>query len=152
MHGLYFFIFVYMRIYFLPRLNKAFIHFIHFIHSFIHVFFVIKGETNLELLHKAGLKTETTRIFILLIIQSENIITKTNSTFSIIKSLPYSTPRLSLKVCGKLISRKLILRDAMQLRTRYLCKTNESQFAWRSRINQNIQENAISESKKKKNK
>ena len=32
-----------------------------------------------------------------------------------------------MKVCRKLISRKLVLRDAEQLKARYVCKTNKSQ-------------------------
>ena len=31
-----------------------------------------------------------------------------------------------MKVCRKLISRKLVLRDAKQLKARYVCKTNKS--------------------------
>ena len=49
-----------------------------------------------------------------------------------VKILPYSTPRAMVKVCGKLISRKLVLRDGTQLKARYLFKANEIQSAWGS--------------------
>ena len=76
------------------------------------------------------MRTEITRIFILLTIRE--IYSKTNSTTFVIKSLPYSTLRVLGKVCGKLISRKLVLGDPTQLKARYLYKANESQSAWRS--------------------
>ena len=78
------------------------------------------------------------------------MINKTNSTALVIKSLPYSMPTALAKICGKLISRKLVQRDATQLKARYFCKANESQLAWGSRINLKIHENVISESIKNK--
>ena len=68
-------------------------------------------------LHKTwrGLKLQES----LYCLQSEKVVNKTNFTASIIKSLPYSTPRALAKICEKLISRKLILRDATQLKAKY---------------------------------
>ena len=48
----------------------------------------------------------------------------------------------------KLISRKLVLRDATQIKVRLQC---QSQLARGSRVNLKIHENAISNQKKKKN-
>ena len=66
-----------------------------------------------------------------------------------VKNLPYSTLRALVKVCGKPVSRKLLLRDAAQLKARYLRKSNESQLAWGSRVNLQIHKNAISISLKR---
>ena len=66
-----------------------------------------------------------------------------------IKNLPYSTLRALAKVCGKLFSKTLLLRDATQLKARYLCKANECQLAWGSRVNLKIHENVISISLKR---
>ena len=52
--------------------------------------------------------------------------------------------RALVKVRGKLISRILVLRDAKQLKVKYLCKASESQSARGSRVNQKFHENAIS--------
>ena len=76
-------------------------------------------------------------------LQSEKIINKTKSTIPVIKSLPYWAHRALAKAYDKLISRKLVPRDATQLKARYLRKTTESQLAWESRINLKIHENAI---------
>ena len=76
-------------------------------------------------------------------LQSEKIINKTKSTIPVVKSLSYWAPRTLAKAYDKLISRKLVPRDDTQLKARYLCKTTESQLAWRSRINLKIHENAI---------
>ena len=40
--------------------------------------------------------------------QCEKNTKQTNSTTSVIKSLVYSTPRALGKVCGKLVSKKLV--------------------------------------------
>ena len=58
-----------------------------------------------------------------------------------------STLRALGEVCGKLISRKLVLRDATQIKVRLQC---QSQLARGSRVNLKIHENAISNQKKKK--
>ena len=50
------------------------------------------------------------------------------------------------KICGKLISRKIILGEATQLKSRYLYKANKSQLAWHCLINLKFHENEISES------
>ena len=54
------------------------------------------------------------------------MINKINSTTtSVIKNLPYlKRLRILAKICGKLISRKLALGVAAQLKTRYLNKTH----------------------------
>ena len=79
-------------------------------------------------------------------LESDKIINKTNSIIKQNK-LPSlkpnlfnsSTLRALDKVCGKLISRKLVLRDVAQLKT-WL----QSQLARGSRENLKIHENAIS--------
>ena len=55
-----------------------------------------------------------------------------------------STLRALAKVCGKLVSRILVLRDATKLKARYSCKAYESQLARGSWVNLKIHENAIS--------
>ena len=65
-------------------------------------------------------------------LQSEKVINKTNFTTSMVKILPYQTLRAMVKVCGKLISRKLVLSDGTQLKARYLFKANQIQSAWGS--------------------
>ena len=52
------------------------------------------------------------------------------------------------KVRGKLISRKLVLRDATKLKERLKC---QGQLAWGSQVNLKIHENAISNHQKKEN-
>ena len=54
------------------------------------------------------------------------------------------------KNCSKLISKKLVLEDATQLKARYLYKVNKSQSVWGSRVGLKFHENAISESLIKK--
>ena len=60
-----------------------------------------------------------------------------------------STLRALGEVCGKLISRKLVLRDATQIKVRLQC---QSQLARGSRVNLKIHENAISNHHQKKKK
>ena len=58
-----------------------------------------------------------------------------------------SALRVLDKICGKLISRKLVLRDAAQLKARLQC---QSQLARGSRENLKIHENTISNHQKNK--
>ena len=53
-------------------------------------------------------------------LQCEKIINTTKSTTPVIKRLSYSTPRALPKVFSKIISKKLVLIDATQLKARYL--------------------------------
>ena len=84
-------------------------------------------------------RTETTRIFIFAAIWLPSL--KPNLFNS-------STLRAFGKVCGKLISRKLVLWDATKLKARLQC---QSQLARGSRVNLKIYENAISNHTKKNN-
>lgn len=77
-------------------------------------------------------------------LQCEKIINTTKFTTPVIKRLSYSTPRALPKVFGKIISKKLVLTDATQLKARYMY--TESQLAWESRVNLKIHEYAIRES------
>lgn len=45
-----------------------------------------------------------------------------NHINTVLTSFPYSSARKTAEVCGKLIATKLILGDAVQLKTRYLYK------------------------------
>ena len=87
-------------------------------------FFVIKGKMYLKSLQE---KVEDSNYReSLYYLQSAKIINKTNSTTRVINSIPSSTPKVLAKVYGKLISRKkLVLRDTVQLKARYLCKVND---------------------------
>ena len=58
-----------------------------------------------------------------------------NSTISIIKSLRILIFRTLASKCGKIISRKLVLRVATQLKARFLHKATENQPARESQIN-----------------
>ena len=53
-------------------------------------------------------------------------------------------------LCGKLVSKKLVLRDVTQLKARYLCKANGSQPALRSRLNLKIKKKQLANHKQKK--
>ena len=90
------------------------------------------------------LKLEIARIFISLKICKNNKQNKLH--LSIIKSFPYLTLGTSPKTCGKLILRKLLLRDATQLKAAYLYKTTKSQSACESGRNLKFHKNAISKS------
>ena len=92
------------------------------------------------------LTTEITRIFIFLAIWKNNQQNKFRHSTALPSLKPTlftsTTLRAFGKLSGKLISRKLVLRDTTQLKGRYLYKANE--LALESRVNLEIQENAIS--------
>ena len=74
-------------------------------------------------------------IILITIITIVKIIIIINSTTSVIKNLA--------KICGKLISKKLVLGEAAQLKSIYLHKGTENQSAWDCRINLKFYENAF---------
>lgn len=79
------------------------------------------------------LRTVMTGTFIFLTIWKKK--QEKNSTISIIKSLRILIFRTLASKCGKIISRKLVLRVATQLKARFLHKATENQPARESQIN-----------------
>ena len=110
-------------------------------------FFFESKENLFRTLRRTCLRTEITRVFILNAMRKKYETNKLHHFF--IKSLVYSTPRSLAKVYETGF-KKVSLRDATQLKARYLYKANESHSASRSQTNLKVPENTTSQHQLKK--
>lgn len=66
---------------------------------------------------------------------SENRMSSTKNYLRYLLSYPYTTARKLAKLTGKLVSKKFVMRDVVNLKTRELYKLIENRWSWDATIN-----------------
>ena len=80
-------------------------------------------------------------------VTEERCLSLLGSVHTCLKNLPYTTPRKLAKICGKIISTKLVLQNVVQLKTRRLYYAIDKGKTWDGRISMSNYPGAVSELK-----
>lgn len=78
-------------------------------------------------------------------IPRDKIISTQNFIHFILTKLPYVSARLLAQLCGKILSKKFVLGDIAQLKTRYLYKLIDSRVTWDRKLNLKYENSVIKE-------